>query len=273
MNYSQLTQLIKTRKTYLCVGLDTDLDKLPLHLKKNLESMLTFNKSIIDATRTYCVAYKPNTAFYERYGSKGWEVLEKTIDYIGKQHFIIADAKRGDIGNTATQYAKAFFEQLPCDAITVAPYMGSDSVQPFLNFEDKWAILLALTSNDGAFDFQLTQNTNDNNLYEQVIKTSQKWGTKANMMYVVGATKAEYFEKIRKIIPEHYLLVPGVGAQGGSLYDVSKHGLNASCGLLINNTREILYASNGNDYDQAAANKAKSIQQQMEAYLMEFNVI
>lgn len=266
MNRSELIEQIRVKKNFLCVGLDPDMDKLPKHLREDEEDPIyEFNKKIIDATAPYCVSFKPNTAFYEAYGLSGVESLEKTIKYIKKNHpdhFLIADAKRGDIGNTSTMYAKAFFNRLNADAITVAPYMGSDSVKPFLQFEGKWAIVLGLTSNEGSADFQ-QQQINGRDFYLNVIEKCASWGTSDNMMFVVGATKAEMFEGIREIIPNHFLLVPGVGAQGGSLKDVCKYGLNKDVGLLINSSRGIIYASNGKDFAQKAGEEAKKMATEM----------
>jgi orotidine-5'-phosphate decarboxylase len=270
MTTQQLIEQIKIKKSSLCIGLDVDLNKIPQHLLKEEDPIFAFNKAIIDATHHLCVAYKPNTAFYEAYGIKGWQALEKTIDYINEKHpeiFTIADAKRGDIGNTSTMYAKAFFEDLAFDSVTVAPYMGKDSVEPFLAFEDKHTILLALTSNQGAFDFQ-TKTIEEKEVYKHVLETSTSWENSENLMYVVGATKAEYLAEIRQIIPESFLLVPGVGAQGGNLQDVCKYGMGKeSIGLLINSSRGIIYASNGNDFAEASANKARELQEQMAAVL------
>jgi orotidine-5'-phosphate decarboxylase len=269
MTTQKLIEQIHIKKSFLCIGLDVDLNKIPEHLLKKEDSIFLFNKAIIDATHHLCVAYKPNTAFYEAYGLKGWKALEKTINYLNENYpeiFTIADAKRGDIGNTSTMYAKAFLEDLKFDSITVAPYMGKDSVEPFLAFENKHTILLALTSNEGAFDFQ-TKNIEGKELYKQVLETSKCWKNSENLMYVVGATKAEYFADIRKIIPNSFLLVPGVGAQGGNLQDVCKYGMNNNVGLLINSSRGIIYASNKPDFADAAALKAKVLQQQMEAEL------
>ena len=246
-----------------------DLNKIPEHLLKENDPIFAFNKAIIDATHHLCVAYKPNTAFYEAYGIKGWQALEKTINYLNEKHpeiFTIADAKRGDIGNTSTMYAKAFFEDLAFDSVTVAPYMGKDSIEPFLAFEDKHTILLALTSNQGAFDFQ-TKTVDGKELYKQVLETSKTWKNTENLMYVVGATKAEYLADIRKIIPDSFLLVPGVGAQGGNLQEVCKYGMNDSVGLLINSSRGIIYASNQTDFAEAAAKKSEELQKEMEAIL------
>lgn len=269
MTTSQLVQQIKTKKSFLCIGLDVDLNKIPEHLLKEKDPIFAFNKAIIDATHHLCVAYKPNTAFYEAYGIKGWQALEKTINYLNEKHpeiFTIADAKRGDIGNTSTMYAKAFFEDLAFDSVTVAPYMGKDSIEPFLAFEDKHTILLALTSNQGAFDFQ-TKMVDGKELYKQVLETSKTWKNTENLMYVVGATKAEYLADIRNIIPDSFLLVPGVGAQGGNLQEVCKYGMNDSVGLLINSSRGIIYASNQTDFAEAAAKKSEELQKEMEAIL------
>ena len=269
MTTQQLTSQIRKKKSFLCIGLDVDLNKIPKHLLKTEDPIFEFNKAIIDATHHLCVAYKPNTAFYEAYGIKGWQALEKTIKYLNKNHpeiFTIADAKRGDIGNTSTMYAKAFFEDLAFDSVTVAPYMGKDSVEPFLAFKNKHTIMLALTSNEGAFDFQ-TKTVEGKELYKQVLETSKNWNNSENLMYVVGATKAEYFADIRKIIPNNFLLVPGVGAQGGNLQDVCKYGMSENVGLLINSSRGIIYASQDNDFAQAAAKKALELQSQMEVIL------
>lgn len=268
MNRKQLIQQIREKKSFLCVGLDTDIDKIPAFLKEEYENpILEFNKRIIDATKDYCVAYKPNLAFYESMGIKGWEILKATLDYIPKDIFTIADAKRGDIGNTANMYARTFFETYHFDSVTVAPYMGSDSVKPFLEFPNKWAIVLGLTSNQGAFDFQFEELKEGQMLYEKVIKRVAEWGSNENLMFVVGATKAESFKSIRKIIPDHFLLVPGVGAQGGSLEEVCEQGLNKDVGLLVNSSRGIIYASGERDFEMASANAAKAIQQQMEGIL------
>jgi len=264
---NKLIQLILQRHSYLCVGLDTDVQKLPLHLRENKNGILLFNKAIIDATRDYCVSYKPNIAFYESLGSKGWDILGETLEYIGAEHFTIADAKRGDIGNTASMYARTFFETYSFDGITVAPYMGEDSVMPFLEYDNKWVILLALTSNRGAFDFQFTKNIQDEMLFETVIQKAQQWGTINNLMYVIGATKAQYIERVRELAPSHFLLIPGIGVQGGSLHDISLLGMNHDIGLLVNNTREIIYASNGEDFAIHAQKKAKGIQEEMSKYL------
>jgi orotidine-5'-phosphate decarboxylase len=264
MNRSELIDKIKLRRSFLCVGLDTDPAKIPAGI-----SVLDFNKAIIDATREYCVAYKPNLAFYECMGIEGWKILDETVRYIGKDHFTIADAKRGDIGNTSSYYAKTFFETYQFDSITVAPYMGRDSVEPFLQFKDKWAIVLALTSNSGAEDFEL-QNLADEKLYERVLRISSSWGSTENMMYVVGATRPEKLAEVRKIVPDHFLLVPGVGAQGGSLREVAHYGMNKDCGLLVNASRSILYASGGKDFAEAAANEASGMANEMKELLARF---
>lgn len=248
------------------MGLDTDITKIPQHLLSEADPVFAFNKAIIDATKDYCVSYKINTAFYEAQGVKGWQALEKTAAYIGDEHFKIADAKRGDIGNTSDQYAKAFFETLPFDSVTVAPYMGSDSVQPFLKYDGKWAIVLGLTSNKGAADFEL-QQCGEELLYEKVLQTVSTWGSTDNLMFVVGATQADSFIRIRELIPDHFLLVPGVGAQGGSLKDISEKAMNSDCGLLVNVSRDVIYASNGEDFAEAAGAKAKAYQSEMSLYL------
>ncbi|TDE54417.1 orotidine-5'-phosphate decarboxylase [Flavobacterium sp. GT3P67] len=266
MTTQQLIDQIKIKKSFLAVGLDVDLNKIPQHLLELEDPIFEFNKAIIDATHDLAVAYKPNTAFYEAYGIKGWMSLQKTINYINENYpdiFTIADAKRGDIGNTSSMYAKAFLEDLKFDSVTVAPYMGKDSVEPFLAFENKHTIMLALTSNEGAFDFQ-TLNVDGKELYKHVLETSKTWKNSENLMYVVGATKAEYFTEIRKIVPDSFLLVPGVGAQGGSLAEVCKYGMNANVGLLINSSRAIIYASNGTDFVEKAREEALKMQQEME---------
>ena len=266
MNRQQLINEIFTKKTFLCVGLDTDINKIPAHLKNEEDPIFAFNKAIIDATAPYCVAYKPNLAFYECYGVKGMLAFEKTIQYIKENHpnhFIIADAKRGDIGNTSKMYAQTFFEEYNLDSVTVAPYMGEDSVKPFLEYDGKWVILLALTSNKGSHDFQLTEDKQGERLFEKVLKKSQEWGTTENLMYVVGATQGKMFEDIRRIAPEHFLLVPGVGAQGGSLQEVCKYGMTKDCGLLVNSSRGIIYASADTDFAEVAAVKAKELQEEM----------
>lgn len=266
MNRQQLINEIFTKKTFLCVGLDTDINKIPAHLKNEEDPIFAFNKAIIDATAPYCVAYKPNLAFYECYGLKGMLAFEKTIQYIKENHpnhFIIADAKRGDIGNTSKMYAQTFFEEYNLDSVTVAPYMGEDSVKPFLEYDGKWVILLALTSNKGSHDFQLTEDKQGERLFEKVLKKSQEWGTTENLMYVVGATQGKMFEDIRRMAPEHFLLVPGVGAQGGSLQEVCKYGMTKDCGLLVNSSRGIIYASTDTDFAEVAAVKAKELQEEM----------
>ena len=266
MNRQQLINEIFTKKTFLCVGLDTDINKIPAHLKKEDDPIFAFNKAIIDATAPYCVAYKTNLAFYECYGLKGMLAFEKTIQYIKENHpnhFIIADAKRGDIGNTSKMYAQTFFEEYNLDSVTVAPYMGEDSVKPFLEYDGKWVILLALTSNKGSHDFQLTEDKQGERLFEKVLKKSQEWGTTENLMYVVGATQGKMFEDIRRMAPEHFLLVPGVGAQGGSLQEVCKYGMTKDCGLLVNSSRGIIYASTDTDFAEVAAVKAKELQEEM----------
>jgi len=272
MTTEQLIKQIRIKKSFLCIGLDVDMTKIPKILLDTEDPIFEFNKSIIDATHFLAVAYKPNTAFYEAYGIKGWLSLQKTIHYINDNYpelFTIADAKRGDIGNTSTMYAKAFFEDLNFDSVTVAPYMGKDSVEPFLAFEDKHTIMLALTSNEGAFDFQ-TLNVDGNELYKKVIETSKNWTNSKNLMYVVGATKAEYFAEIRKIIPNSFLLVPGVGAQGGSLSEVCKYGMNDNIGLLVNSSRGIIYASNGSDFAEKAREEAFKIQEEMRTILFNY---
>ncbi|HOR40224.1 MAG: orotidine-5'-phosphate decarboxylase [Bacteroidales bacterium] len=278
MNRQELVENIQRKKSFLCVGLDTDITKIPEVLFDSCDDpMFVFNKRIIDATADLCVAYKPNLAFYESLGLEGWDVLERTIDYIRTNYpdqFIIADAKRGDIGNTSAMYARTFFGTMDFDAVTVAPYMGEDSVTPFLTYENKWVILLALTSNKGAFDFQFLQDKETNErLFEKVLHTSTQWGNTDNMMYVVGATKAEMLQDIRAIIPNHFLLVPGVGAQGGSLQEVAKYGMNAECGLLVNSSRQILYASSGEDFAEAARLEALAVKQEMEQLLKDAHLV
>lgn len=266
MNRQQLVNQIFSKKSFLCVGLDTDIKKIPECLLNNEDPIFDFNKAIIDATARYCVAYKPNLAFYESMGVKGMVSFERTIKYLKQNypnHFIIADAKRGDIGNTSAMYARTFFEEYDIDSLTVAPYMGEDSVTPFLTYEGKWVILLALTSNKGSIDFQLTADKNGEKLFEKVIRRSQNWGNEQNMMYVVGATQGSMFHDIRKVAPNHFLLVPGVGAQGGSLQEVCKYGINKDCGLLVNSSRGIIYASNGTDFAEVAAQKAEALQKEM----------
>lgn len=269
MTTRQLVQQIRNKRSFLCIGLDVDLKKIPEHLLEEEDPLFAFNKAIIDATHHLAVAYKPNIAFYEAHGLKGWQALEKTIAYLNEQYpeiFTIADAKRGDIGNTSGMYAQAFLEDMDFDSITVAPYMGKDSVEPFLAVQDKHTILLALTSNEGAFDFQ-TQKIAKEEVYKKVLKTSQTWKNSQNLMYVVGATKDEYFTEIRKIVPHNFLLVPGVGAQGGKLEEVCKYGMNQDIGLLINSSRGVIYASKGKDFAEAAAKEAAVLQQQMERLL------
>lgn len=269
MTTQELVNQIRKKKSFLCVGLDVDLNKIPKHLLEKDDPIFEFNKAIIEATHEFCVAYKPNTAFYEAYGLEGWKSLERTIQYLNANYpelFTIADAKRGDIGNTSTMYAKAFLENLNFDSITVAPYMGKDSVEPFLAFTDKHTILLALTSNQGAFDFQ-TQLVSNEELYKKVISTSKNWENSENLMYVVGATKAEFLADIRKIIPNSFLLIPGVGAQGGSLEAVCKYGMADNIGMLINSSRGIIYASQGEDFAEIAGSKARELQKQMASYL------
>lgn len=275
MNKNDIISQIKAKKSFLCVGLDTDIKKIPQHLLNEEDPVFAFNKAIIDATSEYAVAYKPNTAFYEVYGAKGWASLEKTINYIKENHpeiFVIADAKRGDIGNTSANYARAFFETLKADALTVAPYMGVDSVEPFLGFDDKWVVLLALTSNKGSKDFQYL-NAEGKELYKNVLMKSQEWADDNKMMYVVGATHPEELGEIRQMLPNHFFLVPGVGAQGGDLQAVAKHGLNDQVGLLVNSSRGIIYASNGEDFAEKATGEAKKLQQQMEELLKANNLI
>lgn len=268
MTREELIIQIKKKNSFLCVGLDTDMNKIPRHLLKSDDPIFEFNKEIIDATIDFCVAYKPNLAFYEALGSRGLESLEKTMEYIPKDVFTIADAKRGDVGNTSSLYARAFFEQMAFDSITVAPYMGEDSVKPFLAYDGKWVILLALTSNKGSEDFQdLKIEGTSNKLFEEVLKTSQRWGNPENMMYVIGATKSEKLKEIRKIVPHHFLLVPGIGAQGGSLEEVAKYGMNSDCGLLVNSSRGIIYASSDQDFAAKAREESKKLQQEMKRYL------
>lgn len=269
MTRQELIAEIKAKRSFLCVGLDTDLKKIPQHLLDTEDPIFEFNKAIIDATKDYCVAYKPNIAFYECLGPKGWDSLKKTLDYIPENIFTIADAKRGDIGNTSRYYANTFFDYLGADSVTVAPYMGEDSVTPFLEHENKWVILLALTSNKGALDFQFIKDHQGQELYKKVLSHSTEWGTPDNMMYVVGATRAEGIGEVRKLVPDHFFLVPGVGAQGGSLEDVSNYGWNDDCGLLVNSSRGIIYASNGVDFAEAAGVAAQKLQQEMKKVLDE----
>lgn len=277
MNRSDLIAQIKKKKSFLCVGLDTDIEKIPEFLLDREDPILAFNQAIVEATADYCVAYKPNTAFYESYGAKGWETLQKTWSSLPKDCLSIADAKRGDIGNTASRYAKAFFDErdagLGFDAITVAPYMGEDSVKPFLAYEGKWGIVLALTSNAGSFDFQWFEDKDGVRLFEQVIQKVNGWGNEGNLMYVVGATRGEAFTHIRRYAPHHFLLVPGVGAQGGSLSEVCAYGMNSDCGLLVNATRSVIYASNGADFAERARAEARLLQQAMELELQKAGII
>ena len=266
MNRQELIQKIFVKKSFLCVGLDPDIRKIPQHLLNEKDPIFTFNKAIIDATAPYCVAYKPNLAFYEALGVKGLTAFERTVEYLRRrypEHFVIADAKRGDIGNTSEMYARTFFETYNLDALTVAPYMGEDSITPFLGYEGKWVVLLALTSNKGSRDFQLFKNGEGRQLFEQVLIRSQRWGNEANMMYVVGATQGEAFQNIRRYAPNHFLLVPGVGAQGGCLHDVCRYGMTRDCGLLVNSSRGIIYAGSNIDFADAAAVAAREVQQEM----------
>lgn len=275
MNHADLFENISRKHSFLCVGLDSEIEKIPSFLLKEKDPVFEFNKRIIDATYKYSVAYKPNVAFYECYGTKGWKSLEATVKYIRKKYpdiLVIADAKRGDIGNTSKMYAKAFLENMPFDAITVVPYMGEDSVTPFLTYNDKWVVILALTSNKGADDFQY-HSDDGIKLFERVLSVSQRWGTINNMMYVVGATRAEMLKDIRKLVPDHFLLVPGVGAQGGSLAEVAKYGMNSTCGLLVNSSRGIIFADNTENFAKVAGEKAKEVQLEMEKYLLERNLI
>lgn len=276
MNRQQLIEQIKNKGTFLCVGLDTDIKKIPAHLLNEKDPVFSFNKAIIDATAPYCVAYKPNTAFYESLGVEGWSSLTHTIEYLRENypdHFIIADAKRGDIGNTSSLYARAFFEKMGVDALTVAPYMGFDSVKPFMEYEGKWVILLALTSNPGSHDFQFRTDMTGTRLFEQVLETAQKWGSVDNLMFVVGATQGAMFSEVRRVAPESFLLVPGVGAQGGSLEEVAKWGMTKDCGLLVNSSRGIIYASFGKDFADAAATEARKLRDHMTILLSTYGVI
>ena len=277
MNRQQLFEQIQDKRSFLCIGLDTDILKIPTFLRDTTDPILAFNKEIIDATQDLCVAYKPNLAFYESLGAIGWTSLYKTVKYIREKYpeqFIIADAKRGDIGNTSNLYARAFFDHMDFDAVTVAPYMGEDSVKPFMTYLDKWVILLALTSNKGAADFQFIKDGPSGDfLFEKVLKTSQQWGNTDNMMYVVGATKAKKLEGIRQIVHDHFLLVPGVGAQGGSLAEVARYGMNDHCGLLVNSSRAIIYASDGEDFAQRARDEAMNVQVDMEELLLEADLL
>ena len=270
MTKQELIEQIKTKRNFLCVGLDTDIKKIPAHLLDSDDPIFSFNKAIIDSTAPYCIAYKPNLAFYESNGVKGWISFEKTIQYLNENypdHFIIADAKRGDIGNTSSMYARTFFEEMNLDSLTVAPYMGEDSVTPFLQYPGKWVILLALTSNKGSHDFQLTEDNSGERLFEKVLKRSQQWGNDENMMYVVGATQGKLFADIRKIVPNHFLLVPGVGAQGGSLEEVCEYGMNADCGLIVNSSRAIIYADSTERFAEVAGEKAREVQEEMSSIL------
>jgi orotidine-5'-phosphate decarboxylase len=271
MTRQQLIAGIKSAGTYLCVGLDTDLNKIPIHLRGGKDAVFEFNRQIIDATKGHCVAYKINTAFYEVGGAKGWELMERTVDYIPETHFKIADAKRGDIGNTSAQYARAFFETLAFDAITVAPYMGEDSIRPFLEYKDKWTIVLGLTSNPGAKDFELRrlrqEGDKEEYLYERVLTTAAGWGTPENLMFVIGATQAEVFERVRRLTPDHFYLVPGVGAQGGNLEEISKKAMNKDVGLLVNASRAVIYASDREDFAEAAKKAAAAYHREMQHFL------
>ena len=276
MTRKELFENIKRKRSFLCVGLDTDIKKIPQHLLSEEEPIFAFNKAIIDATAQYCVAYKPNLAFYESLGVEGWIAFEKTVKYIQTNYpdmFIIADAKRGDIGNTSEMYARSFFDHLNIDSVTVAPYMGEDSVKPFLGYEGKWVILLALTSNKGSHDFQMIKDTEGEQLFERVMRTAQTWATPEEMMFVVGATQGERFTDVRKVAPKSFLLVPGVGAQGGSLQDVCKYGMIEDCGLLVNSSRGVIYVSKGEDFAEAAAKAAEEVQKEMEAILKEKGIV
>ena len=273
MTRQDIVNQITKKHSFLCVGLDTDIKKIPAHLLSDEDPIFAFNKAIIDATADHCIAYKPNLAFYESMGVRGWISFEKTIKYLKQNYpdqFIIADAKRGDIGNTSAMYARSFFEELNIDSVTVAPYMGEDSVSPFLTYEGKWVILLALTSNKGSHDFQLTQDAAGERLFEKVLRTSQQWASADQMMYVVGATQGRLFEDIRRIVPDHFLLVPGIGAQGGSLEDVCRYGMNSKCGLIVNSSRAIIYASNGEDFAEKADAAAKSVADEMRGMLEKY---
>ena len=275
MNHTQLFKNIVGKHSFLCIGLDSEIEKIPSFLLKEKDPVLEFNKRIVDATQKHAIAFKLNVAFYECNGIKGWTSLEATVKYIKKNYpglFVIADAKRGDIGNTSRMYAKAFLENMPFDAVTIAPYMGEDSVAPFLSVKDKWAVLLALTSNKGADDFQY-HNEDGIKLFERVLSVSQRWGNVDNLMYVVGATRAEMLIQIRKLVPDHFLLVPGVGAQGGSLKDVAKYGMNSKCGLLVNSSRAIIFADNTPDFDMVAGQKAEEVKMEMENYLLQSKLI
>ena len=272
MNRKEIIFQIKEKKSFLCVGLDTDIEKIPSYLLELEDPVFEFNKKIIDATKDYCVAYKPNIAFYESMGYEGWQSLQKTLDYIPNNIFTIADAKRGDIGNTSSMYGRAFFQKSNFDAVTVNPYMGRDSVTPFLDFKNKWVILLALTSNNGSLDFQNIEDSNGTPLFETVLETSKQWGNFENMMYVVGATRAEQLLEVRKIIPNHFLLVPGVGAQGGNLQNVAKYGMTSDCGLLVNSSRGIIYAGSGIDFAEKAKLEAQKLQHEMSIILSQLSI-
>lgn len=275
MDHSGLFRNIREKRSFLCIGLDSEIEKIPSFLRKSKDPVFEFNRRIIDATYNYAIAYKPNVAFYECNGPKGWKSLQSTLDYIRKNYpgiFVIADAKRGDIGSTSKMYAREFFETMDFDAVTVSPYVGEDSVTPFLTYRDKWVILLVLTSNKGADDFQY-HNEDGIRLFERVLTVSRKWGNTDNLMYVVGATRAEMLKDIRKIVPDHFLLVPGVGAQGGSLQEVAKYGLNSKCGLIVNSSRGIIFADNTENFDKIAGEKAREIQQEMELYLRQHKLI
>lgn len=273
MTKQQLFEQIEKKQSFLCVGLDSDINKIPEHLLREEDPIFAFNKAIIDATAPYCVAYKPNLAFYESLGVKGWQAFEKTVAYINTtypEQFIIADAKRGDIGNTSALYARTFFDRMKLDAVTVAPYMGEESVKPFLRYPERWVILLALTSNRGSHDFQLTTDIRGERLFEKVLRTSSNWATDEQMMYVVGATQGQHFEEVRKIVPDHFLLVPGVGAQGGSLEEACRYGMNKSCGLLVNSSRAIIYADSSEDFAVVAGKEAGRLQQEMRMMLSRY---
>lgn len=273
MTKQQLFEQIRKKQSFLCVGLDTDIKKIPEHLLESEDPIYEFNKAIIDATAPYCVVYKPNLAFYESEGVKGWMAFEKTVAYIRQRYpeqFVIADAKRGDIGNTSEMYARTFFDEVKLDAVTVAPYMGEDSVKPFLIYPERWVILLALTSNQGSHNFQLTEDRNGERLFEKVLRVSQQWATDEQMMYVVGATQGKLFEDVRRIVPDHFLLVPGVGAQGGSLEEVCRYGMNKSCGLLVNSSRGIIYADSSEEFAYTAGQEARKLQQEMAGMLGKF---
>ena len=272
MNREELISQIKLKQSFLCIGLDSDIKKIPTHLLELEDPIFEFNKQIIDATKDLCVAYKPNIAFYESMGPKGWVSLQKTLDYIPNNIFTIADAKRGDIGNTSNMYALTFFKNMNFDSVTVAPYMGEDSITPFLEFKDKWVIVLALTSNKGGLDFQKIESKDGKKLFQQVLETSKSWGTDENMMFVVGATRSEELSEIRAVVPSHFLLVPGVGAQGGNLKDVTKYGMNKDCGLLVNSSRGIIYAGSGADFAEKAKVEAKKLQQEMAVILSEVEI-